>query len=123
MKVLAIGATGFVGSHVTRYLIMQGHQVAVFHRGRIRAEELDSVVHIYGDRTELSNFEAEFKQFAPDVVLDVIPFTQQQAQNLLQVFGGYVQRIVAVSSGDVYRNYEGLNGRGSHPPDPVPLAE
>jgi uncharacterized protein YbjT (DUF2867 family) len=33
MKILAIGATGFVGSHVTRQLMTQGHQIALFHRG------------------------------------------------------------------------------------------
>jgi uncharacterized protein YbjT (DUF2867 family) len=43
MKVLALGATGFIGSYVVRQLIDQGHQVVVFHRGETQAELPDSV--------------------------------------------------------------------------------
>lgn len=123
MKILAIGATGFVGSRVTRQLRLQGHQVALFHRGNTTASDLDSIVHFYGTRNQLPNFRAQFEQFAPDVVLDIIPFTEAQAQDVVQVFGSFTQRIVAISSGDVYRNYEGLQSQGKHPPDPVPLTE
>lgn len=123
MKILAIGATGFVGSRVTCQLMKQGHQVALFHRGSTTASELNSIVHFYGIRNQLPNFKAQFEQFAPDVVLDIIPYTEAQAQDIIQVFGGCTQRIVAISSGDVYRNYEGLQGQGKHPPDPVPLTE
>ncbi|KAM3094382.1 NAD-dependent epimerase/dehydratase family protein [Phormidesmis sp. 146-12] len=123
MKILAIGATGFVGSRVTRQLVAQGHQVALFHRGSTTASELNSIIHFYGTRNQLPNFKSQFEQFAPDVVLDIIPFTEAQVQDFVQVVGGFTQRIVAISSGDVYRNYEGLQGQGSHPPDPVPLTE
>lgn len=123
MKILAIGATGFVGSRVTRQLIAQGHEVVLFHRGNTTANNLGSIVHFYGTRNQLPNFKTQFEQFAPDVVLDIIPFTEAQAQDIVQVFDGFAQRIVAISSGDVYRNYEGLQGQGKHPPDPVPLTE
>jgi nucleoside-diphosphate-sugar epimerase len=123
MKILAIGATGFAGSRVTRQLIAQGHQVALFNRGNTTASDLDSIVHFYGTRNQLPNFKAQFEQFAPDVVLDIIPFTKAQAQDVVQVLSGFTQRIVAISSGDVYRNYEGLQGQGKHPPDSVPLTE
>jgi nucleoside-diphosphate-sugar epimerase len=123
MKILAIGATGFVGSHVTRQLIAQGHQVALFHRGTTTASDLDSILHFYGIRNQLPNFKTQFEQLSPDVVLDIIPFTEAQAQDVVQVFGGFTQRVVAISSGDVYRNYEGLQRQGKHPPDPVPLKE
>jgi nucleoside-diphosphate-sugar epimerase len=123
MKILAIGATGFIGLPVTRQLMMQGHQVALFHRGNTTASDLDSVLHFYGTRHQLPNFKAEFERFAPDVVLDIIPYTEAQAQTVVQVLSGCTQRIVAISSGDVYRNYEGLQGQGNHPPDPVPLTE
>ncbi|BAZ02695.1 putative NAD-dependent epimerase/dehydratase [Tolypothrix tenuis PCC 7101] len=123
MKILAIGATGFVGSHVTHQLMVQGHQVALFHRGSTTTSELNSLTHFYGRRNQLPNFKAQFEQFSPDVVLDIIPFTEAQAQDVVQVFSNCTQRLVAISSGDVYRNYEGLQGQESHPPDPVPLTE
>jgi 2'-hydroxyisoflavone reductase len=34
MRVLVIGGTGFIGSHITRELIRRDHDVTVFHRGR-----------------------------------------------------------------------------------------
>jgi len=123
MKILAIGATGFVGSYVTCQLIAQGHQIALLHRGSNTANQPDSVLHFYGTRNQLTGFKAEFERFAPDVVLDIIPYTEAQAQDVVQVFSGCTQRIVAISSGDVYRNYEGLQGQSSHSPDPIPLTE
>ncbi|NJR51071.1 MAG: NAD-dependent epimerase/dehydratase family protein [Leptolyngbyaceae cyanobacterium CSU_1_3] len=123
MKVLAIGATGFIGSQVVQQLMLKGHQVALFHRRKTRASELKSLVHFCGHRNELTNFKAEFKQFAPDVVLDCIPYTQAQAQDVVQVFRDCTQRLVAISSGDVYRNYEGLQEKGKHLPNPIPLAK
>lgn len=73
MKVLAIGATGFLGKRVVQQLLLQGHEVAVFHRGNTVASELEFIVSIYGNRDNLPNFKAEFDHFAADVVLDLIP--------------------------------------------------
>lgn len=123
VNVLAIGATGFLGSRVVRRLVRQGHRVAVFHRGMTEAKFPESVRHIFGDRNELPGMIAELKRFAPDVVLDVIPYTERQARQTAEVFSGRAARLVAISSGDVYRNYDGLRGKGKHPPDPVPLSE
>lgn len=58
-----------------------------------------------------------------DVVLDVIPFTERQARELVEVTQGIAHRLVAISSADVYRNYDGLRGFGDAPPDPAPLTE
>jgi len=57
------------------------------------------------------------------VVLDAIPYTEQQARGTVEVFRGMAGRVVAVSSADVYRNYDGFRGKATAPPDPVPLAE
>jgi nucleoside-diphosphate-sugar epimerase len=123
MKVVAIGATGFIGIHAIRYLAEQGHEVAVVHRGDTQAVLPNGVQRILGDRDALFEMRREFERFAPDVVLDVIPYTEKQAEDLLRTFGGLSGRVVAVSSADVYRNYDGLRWKASAPPDPVPLAE
>ncbi|MBE9109069.1 hypothetical protein IQ273_06505 [Nodosilinea sp. LEGE 07298] len=60
---------------------------------------MDLVLHFYGTRRHLLNFKAKSERFAPDVVLDIIPYTEAQAQAVVQVFSGCTQRIVAVSSG------------------------
>src|SRR3954469_2038092 len=107
MRILVIGGTRFMGPQVVRRLVEAGHDITVFHRGETKTD-LPSVNRIYGDRRDLSSFAAEFKAFGPDVVLDMIPYTEEDARQLMQVFTGLVQRVVAVSSADVYRAYGGL---------------
>lgn len=123
MKVLAIGATGFVGPYVVRLLTEQGHHVAILHRGGTNADVSTDVQHIHGSRDVLADVRPEVRRFKPDVVLDVIPYTQRQARDLVETFRGLTRRIVAVSSADVYRNYDGFRGKATAPPDPVPLSE
>lgn len=123
MKILAIGATGFIGSRVVRLLSGDGHDVAVFHRGETRPDLPCDVLHITGDRNTLSVMQPELRQVGPEVVLDVIPFTGQQARKLVETFRGRTGRVVILSSADVYRNYDGFRGKATAPPDPVPLSE
>lgn len=82
MKILAIGATGFIGSRVARQLLMQGHQVVLFHRGNTTASELDSIVHLYGTRNELPNFKAEFERFAP-MLFSTLSLIQKHKHRML----------------------------------------
>jgi nucleoside-diphosphate-sugar epimerase len=123
VKVLAIGATGFIGRHVIPVLVEQGIDVAVFHRGETGADLLVGVRVIRGNRNRLDHSRAEIERFAPDVVLDLILYTEQQAREVVRAFRGNTSRLVALSSADVYRNYDGFRGKATAPPDPVPLAE
>lgn len=121
MNFLAIGAGGFIGTHVVARLLAAGHRVTVFHRGRHPLPE--GALEIRGDRDELARHRRAFAALAPDAVLDVIPYTEAHAQALVQTFAGLCPRLVALSSADVYRNYDGLRGCGRHAPDPPPLDE
>jgi len=123
MKVLAIGATGFIGRHLVPLLVEQGIELAVLHRGETDAELPDGVRRIRGNRNRLEDARAELERFAPDVVLDAILYSEQQARAMVQAFRGHAGRLVALSSADVYRNYDGFRGRSTAQPDPVPLAE
>ena len=110
MRVLAIGATGFIGPHVVRILVDEGHEVAVFHR-TATASSLPADVHeIRADRDRPADIQVEIDRFAPDVVLDLILYTEQQARGLMGILSGRASRLVALSSADVYRNYDGLRG-------------
>ncbi|CAH1216404.1 hypothetical protein PAECIP111893_04115 [Paenibacillus plantiphilus] len=111
MRILIIGGTSFIGPHVVKLLVERGHQVTVFHRGGQEAVELPSAVaHLYGDRTRMLERREEFRRLAPEVVLDMIPSTQEDADMLVRTFAGIAQRIVAVSSQDVYRAYGLVRG-------------
>lgn len=123
MRILIIGGTRFMGPQVARRLTDEGHEVTLFHRGETSADPRVRVQEIHGDRRDLSSFTAEFKRLAPDVVLDMIPFTEDDARNLMQVFKGIARRVVAISSADVYRAYGRLLRLESGEPDTVPLSE
>ncbi len=95
----------------------------MFHRGQTPADLPSAVKHILGDYRALSEYSPELRRSAPDVVLDMIPATEQNAQNVMRVFKGFAPRVVAISSGDVYRAFARIRGKESGPVDPVPLAE
>lgn len=123
VKILAIGATGFIGSQVVTLLVDAGHEVAVLHRSQAPGRLPGGVRQIRGDRNALPGLRPEIERLSPDVVLDVIPYTEGQARDLVEICRGNAGRIVVLSSADVYRNYDGLRGESSAPPDAVPLAE
>lgn len=122
-NVLVIGATGFIGPYVIEHLVQHGHRVAAFHRGETTAALSGDPHVIRGDRNALADALPEIDAFDPDVVIDLLLYTEAQAEQAVQVFRERVRRFVAISSGDVYRNYDGLRGEGDHPPDPAPLPE
>jgi nucleoside-diphosphate-sugar epimerase len=123
MKILIIGGTGFMGPVVVRQLVAMQHQVTVFHRGHTSAHLPVSVNQILGDRHSLTNYRSEFEQLALDVVLDMIPYTQSDAQGVIKAFKGIAQRVVGISSQDVYRARDILWGREVGMLDPTPLTE
>jgi NAD(P)-dependent dehydrogenase (short-subunit alcohol dehydrogenase family) len=123
MRVFILGGTGFVGRHVVRRLLDSGHEVVVFHRGQTRADLPPAVRTMLGDRRDLAASTGEMVRFGPEVVIDIIPCTELEGRGVMQAFRGIARRVVALSSGDVYRNYDGLRRVGTTAPDPCPLAE
>jgi nucleoside-diphosphate-sugar epimerase len=105
MRVLIIGGTGFIGSYVLRRLLGEGHSVAVFHRGQSGSDLPREALHVIGDRRRLADYCGDFDRFGPQVVLDMIPYVEEDARALMATFRGKVERVVAVSSQDVYRAY------------------
>jgi nucleoside-diphosphate-sugar epimerase len=123
MQVLVIGGTRFLGPHVLRRLLAAGHNVAVFHRGQTRADLPPAVVSIRGDRKDLPAFAGAFKRVDPQVVIDMVAYTERDAFDLVRTFRGLARRLVVLSSMDVYRSYERLRGGTAEAPDPTPAAE
>jgi nucleoside-diphosphate-sugar epimerase len=123
MQVLVIGGTGFTGMHVLRRLAGNGHNVVVFHRGQTEDELPIAVQHIHGERKDLSTFIADFEKCVPDVVLDLIPYVEQDAITLMNTFRGIAKRVVAISSMDVYAAYGRFRRSEDGEPEQTPFDE
>ncbi len=123
MKILVIGGTRFIGPCVVRKLHAQGHAITLFHRGKSKAELPEEIPHLLGDRNNLADFRNEFSDIKPDVVLDMAPITEKHAQRLVEVFRGLTERVVAISSQDVYRAYGLLLGIEAGNIEPTPMNE
>src|SRR2546428_11684284 len=80
MRVLVLGGTGLIGPHIVRRLMAQGHGVTVFRRGRGVANLPEGVGVLVGDRNRLEASAGAFRDLRPDVVVDVIAFTEEQAK-------------------------------------------
>ena len=123
MRILVIGGTGFSGPHVVRRLIDIGHQLALFHRGESEADLPKGVKHILGDRRNITDLADQLQRFAPQVVLDMTATTERDARDIMSTFKSVAQRVIAVSSQDVYLAYGRLIGTEPGALEPVPLTE
>ena len=135
MRILIIGGNGFIGKPLVRQLNEQEHCVAVFHRGKGKEALPTEVEEIIGDRRELGNYRGAIREFAPEVVIDLILSSGNQAEELIETVRGVgstagnhrlksvLPRIVAISSMDVYRACGVFHGSEPGPLEPLPLTE
>ena len=122
MRTLVIGGTGFIGRFVVAELLRLGHEIGVIHRGR-HSLDLPAVTQFTMSRKRLADGAPELLAFSPEVVVDMILSSGRQAEVLLKAFRGHAERVVAISSMDVYRACGVLHGSEPGPLEPLPLTE
>jgi nucleoside-diphosphate-sugar epimerase len=125
MRVLVIGGTNFIGPYVVAALDRHGHEVTVYHRGQHEPELPSAVRHIHSPRAAIPvlHFPSSLSDPPPDAVLHMFPVGEDDARAAVARFVGVARRIVALSSGDVYRAYGRLLGTEPGAPEPVPIDE
>ena len=123
MRVLLIGGNGFIGSPLADELCAGGHRVAIFHRGNHAFRGSRPIEEILGDRNRLSSCRDRLEEFRPDVIVDLILSSGEQARELVEVARAIAARVVAVSSMDVYRAWGVLQCVESGPLASLPLTE
>jgi nucleoside-diphosphate-sugar epimerase len=125
MRILVIGGTNFIGPPVVAGLHQLGHTVAVYHRGQHEPELPRNVRHVHSAAAGIPvlHFPLELTRPAPDVVLHMFPVGRDDMLAAADHFAGRVRRMVALSSGDVYRAYARLLGIEPGPLEPMPLDE
>lgn len=123
MRIIIIGGTKFIGPYVVQALHEKGHEVLLFNRGKTIHSFPFHVDAIHGDRADLLSFKDKFQSISPDVVIDMISYSEDDAKQLATTFHGLVRRIVVISSCDVYRAYDRLLKVFTDKLIPMPLDE
>lgn len=123
MRILIIGGTKFIGPYVVQSLHKKGHEVILFNRAQTIYPFQFQVNSIQGDRADLLSFKNKFIDFSPDVVIDMIPYSENDTWQLANTFRGLVKRIIVISSCDVYRAYDRLCKIFTDKLMPIPLDE
>ena len=80
-------------------------------------------MQIQGDRNRLPDYRERLQRFSPDVVIDVILSSGEQARQLMETVRDVAGRVVAVSSMDVYRAAGVWHGVEPGALEPLPLTE
>ncbi|MFK7855909.1 MAG: NAD-dependent epimerase/dehydratase family protein [Granulosicoccus sp.] len=121
MRVLLIGGTALIGPYLIRELSYGGlHDLHTLTRSGKRYYCENS--HI-ADRRDPVSLNRAINQIKPDVIVDMIPFTAQDAMHLVASVTGLEIPIIAISSIDVYAAYASLHRTENLPLQPCPLDE
>jgi nucleoside-diphosphate-sugar epimerase len=115
MRILVIGAGGFIGRFIARQLHASGHEVDGL--SRFRAADMRGLAeHIAADRQDAAAIARTLRERSTDTVIDLLAFTQPATAPLLDALDGRGVRYVLASSADVYRNYDRLHRKESGEP-------
>ncbi len=123
MNILLIGGTGFTGPALVRQLLERNHEVTCLHRGLTHDPRTSGAREILADRRDPSQLASAIADVSPDVVVDMIPFTAEDAENTIRACRDTVPRVVALSSIDVYLAYGRIHRTELGALQPTPLTE
>lgn len=115
-----MGGTRFIGRAIVEELLSHGHSVCVIHRGTTEPEGLPELQHIHSPRSDLGAVAPQIREFQPDAFIDTCAFRRQDTAAVLKEVG-WIERLLVLSSCDVYRAYGSLNS--GVVTDPIPLSE
>jgi len=119
--VLIIGGTALIGPHVLRELSTSG--VKELHTITRTGKSYYCEHSHIGDRRDLNSLRQKIKDIKPDVLVDMIPFTQQDASCLVSAISDTYVNVIAISSIDVYSAYASLHKTEQLPLQECPLTE
>ncbi|WP_329003531.1 NAD-dependent epimerase/dehydratase family protein [Kribbella sp. NBC_00709] len=120
MRIAILGGTRFIGRAVVERLTAEGHTLLVVHRGDHEPDGLVPVEHAHVDRHDGTALAAALKPFDPEALIDISGMNAAAADAALGAVGESV-KLIAMSSCDVYRAYDGVHS--DRTTDALPLTE
>jgi nucleoside-diphosphate-sugar epimerase len=105
--ILIIGGTRFIGPYIVRRLQSLGHSIILYHRGVHESVFTDGVNHIRSMNASLPIliFDPIIFDYKPDIVIHMNAMGEQDSKASFDAFNGKVEKVVWISSGDVYAAY------------------
>jgi nucleoside-diphosphate-sugar epimerase len=101
MRVVVIGSTGHIGTYLVPRLIAAGHEVIAVSRSKrepyVRHGAWRFATGLTLDRVEeevRGTFGQRIRELRPDVVMDLICFTPESAQHLVESLRGQIQHFI-----------------------------
>ena len=107
MKILVVGGTGLVGSHITRNLLELGHDVTIATRGKRNDGFGSQVSRITFDRLNPQEISAALADKLYDVIYDTQAYSSNEIKYLLDY--ARCKRYIEVSTVSVYAPDFSLN--------------
>jgi nucleoside-diphosphate-sugar epimerase len=117
-----LGGTGFIGHHVVHRLLEAGADVTTIQRGRT-GSAVPAARSLVADRADAPALRAVLADAAPAVLVDMIAYTAEDAERLVHSLPASLERLVVISSGDVYWSYGAFLGHEQAQPTQRPLDE
>jgi len=121
-RVTLLGGTGFIGQHVARWLVEADADVSIIHRGSTRARVSGSRC-LTADRQDSAALRDALASAAPSVLIDLTAYRAGDVTRLMPALPSSLERLILVSSGDVYWTYGAFLGLTSGATPTVALGE
>jgi nucleoside-diphosphate-sugar epimerase len=102
MKVLIIGGARFLGYHLVRRLLRDGHELTLFNRGLTPDDFGHAVGRVHGDRTDYEGFRKKLGGENFEAVVDMVAYKGEDSRSAVETFKGRTGHYVHISSGAVY---------------------
>lgn len=97
-----LGGTDFFGRETVKELFRLGHEVHIFTRGKVPAEDLPIASHIKGDRTLLGDLKQAATEAQPEILIDNLAYAKADVEKTLAAFPS-ISRYILTSTISVYR--------------------
>jgi nucleoside-diphosphate-sugar epimerase len=99
MRIVVIGGAGHIGTYLIPMLVERGHEVINITRGQSQPylphAAWNSVQQVVADREaedKAGTFAGRVRDLRPDVVMDMICFTESSARQLVEALRGQEQQ-------------------------------
>jgi nucleoside-diphosphate-sugar epimerase len=125
MRIVLIGGGGHIGTYLAPMLVERGHEVINISRGQsqpyVPNAAWNSVQQIIADRDQedrAGTFARRVSDLKPDVVMDMICFTESSARQLVEALRGQVQHFLHCGTVWIYGHSTQVPAKEDQPRKP-----